>query len=102
MRYFLLMLLLVASSAFADAEFRQGRDWIRITARPCSDEKVVAALTAAGEDPLDYRAAAAEIGGQGFVACWKPVMDKRVVLLRYGDGDQGMVPFDELKAAKEA
>lgn len=101
MRYFLLMLLLVAASAFADSEFRQGADFVRLTVRPCTNDKVLALLKEAGEDAADYHAASAEVGGVAFAGCWKPAYSKRVIMLRYDDGDQGMVPFEVLKPVKE-
>lgn len=101
-RYFLLTLLLVASSAFADSIAHQGRDWVRITALPCTDAKVLAYLTAAKEDQLDYHAARAEFGGHGFAGCWRPIFDKHVIQLQYEDGDEGEIPFMDLELAKEA
>lgn len=93
--------LAAAGSALADSEARLGADFVRITARPCTDEKVIAAITAAGENPLDYRAARAEIGGAAFNGCWEPMKGRRMIHLRYEDGDQGLIPFDDLKAIKE-
>jgi hypothetical protein len=55
-----LILLLAAAPVLADSEARQGNDWVRITAKPCTDEKVLAHIAAAGDNPLDYRAARAE------------------------------------------
>lgn len=57
--FFTLILLLLAAPVHADSELRQGADWVRISASPCEDAKVVALLQAAGEDPADYRAARA-------------------------------------------
>lgn len=90
-----------AGAALADSEARRGSDFVRITVRPCADEKVVAAITAAGEDPKDYRAARAEIGGAPFAGCWKPMFEREMIFLRYDDGDAGLLPFGELKPVKE-
>lgn len=98
---FFLSLLLLAVTARADSIARQGADRVRVSAKPCTDEKVIGHLAAAGEDPQDYRAAVAESQGESFVGCWKPAFDQRVILLRYSDGDQGFVPFYELKPVQE-
>lgn len=102
MRYLLaLFLLLVAAPAFADSEFREGSDWVRITPKPCTNDKVLAFLEQAGENALDYHAASAEVAGAPFAGCWKPAYDKRVIMLRYDDNDQGMIPFGDMKPVKE-
>lgn len=93
--------LAAAGSALADSEVRNGADFIRVTAKPCKDEKVVALLEAAGESPDDYRAAFAELGGQPFQACWKPMFEQRQIFIRYSDGDAGLVPFGMVKPVKE-
>lgn len=96
------ILLLAVAPAFADSEARVGADWVRIAATPCTDEKVLAHITAAGDNPLDYRAARAEFQGAPYIGCWRPLMDKGVVYIRYDDGDQGVVPFGDLKPLKTA
>lgn len=86
--------------ARADSEARKGADFVRMSALPCKDEAVVAAIQALGLDPLDFRAARAEFGGQTFLACWRRVGDLAHIV--YQDGDQGAVPFTELKPLREA
>jgi hypothetical protein len=81
MRKFLIAAILAAGPAFADSEARQGADWVRVTANPCKDEKVLAQMDK--ENPLDYRAATAEVGGKLFNACWKPLFDKEVIFLDF-------------------
>lgn len=93
--------MLFAPDARPDSIARSGADWVRITAKPCSDAVMVTLITAAGEDAKDYRAASAEVAGVPYVACWRPVFNQRHVHLRYADGDQGMVPFDHLKPIPE-
>jgi hypothetical protein len=101
MRPFLLAGLLLASPAFADSEARIGADWVRISATPCKNEEVLKHLKDAGESPLDYRAATASWQGQDYQACWKPLMQQQMVYVRYTDGDQGLVPFRDLKPVKD-
>lgn len=88
-------------SAIADSEARQGDDWVRITILPCSNEAVIASLEADKEDPQDYRAAMASVEGKSFSACYTPIPSKRVIYLRYEDGDGGVVPYDSLKPVRE-
>jgi hypothetical protein len=95
-------LFAVAGNANADAEVRQGADFIRVTARPCEDEKVIEKIKEAGDNPLDYRRAFAQIGGQAYSACWKPNYERQQIFLRYGDGDAGLIPLDAFKPVKEA
>lgn len=98
----ILLALLWPAEARADSEARQGADFVRLTARPCVHAAVLAAITAAGEDPDDYRAAVADLGGKSYAACWRPNFGARKVHLRYEDGDEGEVPYSELKPVKEA
>lgn len=101
MRILLIAAMLAAGPALADSEAHQGADWVRITARPCTDLKVLEQIGLAQDNPLAYRAAIAEFNGEKFTACWKPMFDREMIYLRYGDGDQGMVPFADLKPVKE-
>lgn len=96
-----LLLILLAPAALADSIARHGENWVRLTAQPCTNEAVAGHLTAAGEDPADYRAASARFDGREFSACWKPDFSTRNVMMRYEDSDGGMVPFDDLKAVPE-
>lgn len=87
----------VALPVQADSIARNGADWVRLTAKPCSSAEVLAHIGTSGEDPKDFRAALARINGTEYEACWRPVYDKEVVFLRYSDGDAGLVPFGDLK-----
>jgi hypothetical protein len=103
MRYlFVLLALLFTVPAHADAEYREGSDWIRVTALPCTDPAVLALLTAAGKDPAGWRAASAEVNGVPFAACWQPLWDRNLAVFQYADGDQGIIPFSSLKPVKSA
>jgi len=103
MRAFLIAAALAAAaSAHADAEVRHGADWIRITARLCADPKVLAHITAAGEDPLDYRMARADLAGVGYAACWRPLFQPREALVIYEDGEVSNLPFRSLRPIPEA
>jgi hypothetical protein len=100
MRAFIaILLLLCAPLAHADAIARQGNDWVRLTARPCADPKVLAHIP----DPkrqLDFRAATAHFQGQTYSGCWTPIPGGAGVI--YEDGDQGLIPLEDLKPAPEA
>lgn len=95
-----LVALFVTGLALADAEARQGNDFVRITARPCKDEKVLAAIAMHGRNPLDFRSARARFAGVEYVACW--AMMGNAAYLIYEDGDQGVVPQADLKPVPEA
>lgn len=95
-----LILLVACGGAWADSEARQGSDWVRITANPCTDAKVLAHIPEAQR--ADYRAASAQMAGVPYAACWRPNFQTKMVELRYDDGDQGLVPFGDLKPVKEA
>lgn len=95
-----LILLLAAASALADSEARDGADFVRITALPCTDDKVLAHIPA--DERVDFRAAHAALRGVRYSGCWRPLFDKRVIFLRYEDGDAGIVPFKDLTPIPEA
>lgn len=98
MRHLALFLLLAAAPVLADSEARDGADWVRITARPCTNEAVLAQLQ--GNERLDYRQASAEFGGKPFAACWRP--DGDGVFLIYEDGDKGVILRRQLRPVLEA
>lgn len=101
-RLVLPLILLAAASAFADSEFRQGSDYVRISATPCANEKVRQHIAAGGGDPADFRAARAEYQGAPYAACWRPIFDQKMIQLVYEDGDAGIVPFGAMKPVPEA
>ncbi len=72
---------------------RQGDDSVRLSDTACKSELVLGRLepAAAGE----YRAASAVFQGQRFNACWRMVGN--AAHLVYEDGDQGIIPANELK-----
>lgn len=96
-----MILMLLALPAHADSEARNGADFVRFTALPCSDAKVQALLRAAGADPTDFRAASAVIGGQMFMACWRPDFQQSTALIMFDDGDTGAVPFAAIKPIQD-
>lgn len=89
-----------AVSAQADSEAKYGSDTIRVTATPCTDAKVLGYIAALQQDPKDYRAARAEYQGAPFAACWRPMFEQKVAFIIYDDGDQGFIPFADLKPVK--
>lgn len=72
---------------------RQGSDSVRLSDSACSSELVLGRIEPTAKD--EYRAATAQFQGQNFVACWR-VMGN-VAHLVYEDGDQGIIPIQELK-----
>lgn len=96
-----LALAVLVGSAHADSEARQGSDWVRLSALPCKNEKVLELITAAGEDGREYRAARAEFGGAPFAPCWRLLKAIKSIHVRYEDGDQGLIDFDDFKLVEE-
>jgi hypothetical protein len=86
------------ASSRADAEYREGADWMRTTALPCTDEKVLQHIPEA--ERKDWRAGKSEVGGKPYAVCWKPLFAQQVILMKYEDGDAGLVPFSHLKPVK--
>lgn len=92
-------LVLAACPSFADSIAHQGSNWVRLTLKPC-EGKAAEAVQKLGGDPEKMRAAASNIGGQDFAACWMPAGGGAAVV--YEDGDAGYVPMEDLKAVPEA
>jgi hypothetical protein len=86
------------ASSKADSEANNGSEWVRITALPCSDEKVLQHIPEA--ERKDWRAAMSKINGVAYAACWKPLFQLQNVQMKYEDGDDGFVPFAHLKPVK--
>ena len=83
-----------AAPVFADQRVaRQGNDSVRLSDTACESELVLARLEPASRE--EYRAASAHFQGQNFVACWRTIGN--VAHLIYEDGDQGIIPMQELK-----
>jgi hypothetical protein len=72
---------------------RQGDDSVRLSDSECKSELVLSRIEPgmAGE----FHAASAVFQGQRYQACWRMVGN--AAYLVYEDGDQGIIPADELK-----
>ena len=72
---------------------RQGDDSVRLSDSECKSELVLSRIEPgmAGE----FHAASAVFQGQRFQACWRMVGN--AAYLVYEDGDQGIIPANELK-----
>ena len=95
----IILFALVAVPAHADSEARNGADWVRLTARPCTDEAVLRHIPDIGRR-LDFRAATASVGGQDYAACWTPVPGG--VGLVFDDGDAGFIDQQSLRPVPDA
>ena len=85
---------LAAAPAFAqDLIARQGDDSVRLSDNACKSDLILSRL--APGDVKEYRAASAVFQGQRFQACWR--MMGNAAYLIYEDGDQGIIPAQELK-----
>ena len=85
--------LSVAPAFAQDLIARQGDDSVRLSEEACKSDLVLSRLEPgiAGE----FRSASAVFQGQRFQACWR--MMGNAAYLVYEDGDQGIIPADELK-----
>lgn len=77
---------------------RQGDDSVRLSDGACQSELVLARVEPGSQD--EYKAATARFQGQNFVACWRTMGG--VAHLVYEDGDQGIIPMQELKPELQA
>jgi len=96
MKAFVICAVLAAAPAFALADnlvARQGDDSVRLNDAPCASEQVLGRLPV--EARQEYKAASAQLQGQNFSACWREMGS--VAHLIYEDGDQGIIPLQELK-----
>lgn len=89
----------VAALAAAPASFaqelvaRQGNDSVRLSDTACTTQSVLNRLEPGTSG--EYHAASAVFQGQKFQACWRMVGN--AAYLVYEDGDQGLIPANELK-----
>jgi hypothetical protein len=85
---------LAAAPSFAqELVARQGDDSVRLSDAACKSELVLSRLDPSAAD--EYKSASAVFQGQRFTACWR--MMGNVAHLVYEDGDQGIIPAQELK-----
>jgi hypothetical protein len=88
-----------AAPAFAqELVATQGSDSVRLSDGACQSERVLARVEPGSQD--EYKAATAQFQGQSFVACWRTMGN--VAHLVYEDGDQGIIPLQELRPALSA
>jgi hypothetical protein len=72
---------------------RQGSDWVRVTDKPCTDQRVLSHLAPGAESR--FMAASSIIGGAPFAACW--TLSGNMALIIFDDGDKGMIPLSAFK-----
>jgi hypothetical protein len=85
---------LAAAPVFAqDLIARQGDDSVRLSDDACKSDLIISRLEPG--DIKEYHAASAVFQGQRFNACWR--MMGNAAYLIYEDGDQGIIPAQELK-----
>lgn len=98
MKAFAVCLAIAAAAAAAPAlaeelVARQGTDSVRLSDAACESKLVLSRVEPGSAE--EYKAATAEFQGQNFVACWRTM--GAVAHLVYEDGDQGIIPLEELK-----
>ena len=86
--------LVVGTPAFADdLVARHGSDTIRLADGPCEVEQVLELVPV--QLRSEFHAASAVLQGRNFSGCWRVMGDTAHLL--YEDGDQGLIPLDDLK-----
>lgn len=95
MRALLIMLLsvMLAFQAHADAMARNGNVTVFITDKGCEYRLVLAQIKP--EFHHVWYAASATVDGKAYMACWALIGD--TVVLVYEDGDRGEVPIADFK-----
>ncbi|MDB5898622.1 MAG: hypothetical protein JWP22_1772 [Ramlibacter sp.] len=83
----------VAPAFAEDLVARQGDDSVRLSDAACKSELVLSRIEPGMA--TEFRAASAVFQGQRFQACWR--MMGNAAYLMYEDGDQGVIPANELK-----
>lgn len=95
-----IILLSVAPLAHsADLIARQGNDWVRAYDEPCNHVETMIHIDRLGLPRDEFRKARAEFRGQAFYACWR--QQGNLLHFVYEDGDQGIVPADEMKPVQD-
>lgn len=85
---------LAAAPSFAqELVARQGDDSVRLSDSQCTSQPVLNRLEPGTSG--QFRAASAVFQGKKFQACWRMVGN--AAYLVYEDGDQGLIPANELK-----
>jgi hypothetical protein len=97
MKSLLILLAVVSFTVHADEIARQGDDWVRFTEKPCTNETILSNPLLGA--PNKWRAASAFFMGQHYEACWQEMGWSRHVV--YEDGDQGLIPEDDVKPLRE-
>ncbi len=86
--------LVLATPVLAtDLVASEGSDSVRLAETACTNSTV---LERAEPEIRPYlRAATAELQGRNFLACWRPTAEGAHLI--YEDGDQGLVPLNNLR-----
>jgi hypothetical protein len=91
------LFMLVSFGVWAeDMEASNGRDSVRIMDKPCS-QKIVKLIPK--QFQASARAAVSKIDGKSYTACWVAIPNVGVVV-KYEDGDEGLISFDQFRPVK--
>lgn len=85
--------LALAPALAEDLVAREGNDSVRLADAPCESQGILKLVEP--NTHTEYKAAFAVVKGEKFVACWRAMGN--VAHLIYEDGDQGIIPMQELK-----
>lgn len=93
-----LVMLFAPGLALAYSEARQGDDWVRIFDSPCVSAETLARIPEQSRNT--FSKAQGSFSGQKYFGCWRKMGDS--VYIMWEDGDQGIVPQEDLKPVPEA
>lgn len=100
MRALVLILLLTTSFAVAGERVaRQGDDEVHVFDSPCVSIETLNRMQES--DRAGWNKVQGRFGGQRYFGCWRPLGDASIGIL-WEDGDQGVIPLQELKPVPEA
>lgn len=96
----LLLLALIAAIPCLAAEriARQGDDEVHVFDSPCVSAQTIARIPENARE--GWGKVQGRYQGERFFGCWRPMGDAAVFIL-WEDGDQGIIPLQELKPALE-
>lgn len=96
--WFVALLVVAAPALGAQRVYTQGSDEVRVFDTPCVSVETLNRIPP--NEREGWNKAAGRVSGQRFFGCWRALGDAIYIL--WEDGDQGVVPLEDLKPIPEA